>query len=111
MTPSRRIPLSFVASPDPDGQYDGEKSYEGGYHAMAVFVEDASYHGWHEHPVGKGPVRNGESGLGARYESPGPDERPGGERSQDSKAMEPRANRPCCVVWHGHRLCSLIENG
>ena len=55
---------------------------------MAVFVEDAAFHGGHEFAVGEGPVGDGEAGVAAGYEASRDDEEEGAEGEQDRPAMQ-----------------------
>jgi hypothetical protein len=74
----------------PDREDEREEADRGRDHAVAVLVEDAPDHRGHQHPVGEGPVRNGEAGPRARHEPPREHEYERAHRERDREAVPDR---------------------
>ena len=81
-------PFPRFGAEKPDHRDDRQESHGGRDHAVAMLVEDAAFHRWHQFSVGERPVGYGKPGVAAGDEPAGNHQQQRTERQQNRPPME-----------------------
>ena len=81
-------PAALFHAEQPDHRHDGEQTDHGGDHAVAVFIEDAAFHGWHDFAIGERPIRHGKTGIAAGNRAAGDNQQKCAESQDHRPAMQ-----------------------
>ena len=85
--------------PEPNRENHRQQPHGCRHHAVAMFIENASDHRWHQRAIGKWPVRYRQTGFITGNQRSGNDQKPGANRCEDRKTMKSNSLR-CFLNLH-----------